>query len=159
NDEKVKLVSQTSGLVGPGVNEPLKKVQEERKHSETDVHQDAFKAQQDIQTWPRPIEDRFDFAHGWFATEITVLPAPKDKDSYPDNDDGLIHGIITHVDVDSLTVNGVQKVKENDKEIANDKIAECPRTAQVKFSRQEKKQRDRETWCPIGIGNCLGITC
>src|SRR5262245_46855091 len=64
---------------GPEVIKVRSVVAGKRKESETEVHADAFKAQELIATWPRAIEDRFDFQNGRFTTEVKISTAPKDK--------------------------------------------------------------------------------
>lgn len=160
NSDKEKSLK-TSGLIGPGVNEPLRKVAEQRKLNETDVHAIAFKEQEPISTWPKAIEDTFDFAHGWFATEVRVLPAPKDlkdKSTWPANEDGLFHGIVKEIDENSAEVEGYEKFKDKEKDEFRDKTAKFYRTAKLKVTFQEKKDGEKESWGTIRSGWFVAIS-
>jgi hypothetical protein len=161
NAEKEKQVSKTSGVIGPGVNDPLRKVAEDRKVSETDVHAIAFKAQEPLSTWPTAIEDTFDFAHGWFATEVKVLPAPQnkqDKSTWPANEDGLFHGFVKEIDENSAEVEGYEKIKGKEKDDFRDKTAKFYRTAKLKVTFQEKKEGQKEHYGTIPVGAFLAIS-
>src|SRR5262245_58857142 len=78
---KYTEVANIKQVVGPSVIAERSKVAAARKESETDVHADAFKAQERIATWPKAVQDRFDFQNGRFVTEVKIGPAPKDKES------------------------------------------------------------------------------
>jgi hypothetical protein len=107
-------VSSAKDVVGPATNEALQEAAEAHKASETKVHAKAYAAQEEISTFPKAVEDRFDFRNGLFATEIKIL-APKEKKDWPADEVHLFHGEVTAIDEDSVTVKGREK-PEKDKE-------------------------------------------
>src|SRR4029450_13665165 len=67
---KFTEVANAKTPAGPEVVKVRGEVAAKRKESETEVHADAFKAQERIATWPKAVQDRFDFQNGRFVTEV-----------------------------------------------------------------------------------------
>ncbi|GEM_PF-2944477 len=144
---KLTEVQQAKEVVGPSVIEVRKKVADDRKASETLVHAGAFKAQEVLATWPDEVEKKFDFQRGRFATDIKIMPAPKDKDSWPANDDSLFHGTVSEVDQDFVVV--------TDKD---GKEAKFQPTLKIKVSKADKTADEKDLWETIANGQFLAIT-
>ncbi len=149
--KRKKLESTRKGLTpggsGPKVVQQLEEVAKERKAKETVVHEEAFKTQEVLFTWPLAMEDHFDFRNGFFATEVKIVSAPRSDDSWPADDESTRHGKVINVDEDTVVVAGKDK-----KETA------FHRTYGVKVSRLEKKEGDRDQWGSIREGDFLAIT-
>jgi hypothetical protein len=167
-DDKLKAVAKPGTIVGPNTVDELGKSAESWKKSETLVHAAAFEKQKVISTWPKSVEDRFDFQNGWFATEVKVLP-PKGKDKageWPADDVHLVHGIVKIAESDFLIVEvreaapAPKETKEGeDKEKAvKFKEVKIYPTLNVKMTRQEKKEGEREEWGALAPKDFVAVT-
>jgi hypothetical protein len=109
--EVVDSAQSSSGgeVYGPAHIAQLEEVAAEHKKLETAVHKQAYEIQGDLMTFPKAVENRFNFSNGLFATEIKIVNGWKkdDPESWPANDDHLFHGIVkTRGGAESITVEG-----------------------------------------------------
>ena len=137
--------AQANAQVGPRVIEVHTKEAEVWKQQETKVHEIAFKAQDSLFTWPDAVEERFDFQHGWFATDIKIIPAPTGDP--PADAEDLCHGKVVRIDPDSVVIAGKEK-----------KEARFYATLKVKVTKQDKKENEKDQWATIQPGDWLAIT-
>lgn len=145
--EKFNTLTKINKPSGPKVIEFITAEAETFKKSETEVHANAFNAQAPLFYWAKAVEDRFNFHYGWFTTEVKIITAPANKDSWPADDSELYHGQVTAIDPDSLVVKG----KEG-------KEARFQRTAKIKVSKQDKKDNEKEQWQTISRGDFVAVS-
>ncbi len=58
------------------------------------VWKNAYLPQAHLYTWPKRIEDEFEFTNGYFATEIAISKEVKDKKDWPEDKATLVHGVL-----------------------------------------------------------------
>jgi hypothetical protein len=149
-EQTEKTLGSVSQVVGPKENDDLKEHAKKHKESETVVHQKAFVAQEIIMSWPKAVEDKFNFRNGLFAIEIKVLDgASKPKDAeWPADDEHLLHGNVTEREEHYMTV--------TDKD---GKEATFYQTALLKVLKNDRKENEGESrFGDIIIGNFVAIT-
>jgi hypothetical protein len=102
-------------IIGPAEIEMLKESAAEHKELESKVHKQAYEIQGDLMTFPKAVEDRFNFSNGLFATEIKIVapwkevkePKEGEADGWPADSEHLFHGIVkTRGGDESVTVRG-----------------------------------------------------
>jgi len=101
--------SSAGEVVGHAHIAVLKDAAGEHKQLESTVHKQAYEIQGHLMTFPKAVEDRFNFSNGLFATEIKIIAPWDDKnpESWPADGENLFHGIVkTRGGDESVTVEG-----------------------------------------------------
>lgn len=141
--EKRNAAEKANVSAGPQSVEAYGKVAEQWKIGETSVHKIAFQAQRDLFTWPQAVEDKFDFQNGKFVTEVKIIGKAPAKESWPEDNENLFHGIVETTHEDYLIVKG-----------KNGAEAKFHWTFKMKLSRQEPKAGEKEPqWFDIAKGD------
>src|SRR5262245_7090715 len=146
-EEKYKSLTKQNPAAGPQVIEARSKIASDWKEKETDVHRIAFEAQAPLFTWPRAIEDQFNFQNGKFVTEIKIIGDAPAKESWPEDNENLFHGKVKVSDENYLVVEG----RKGDSKFY--------RSFKMKLSRQQPKEGEKEPqWFHVSPPNFVAIT-
>ena len=96
---------------GPKSIEDAKANAELAKKNEAIVWKNAYQPQADLATWPQPVEEKYDFANGYFANDVKILKLPDaakgSKDAakaWPADNPFLMHGAFIDGQEDSFKI-------------------------------------------------------
>lgn len=99
--DAIKRIQSVKDIVNQGMIDEKKKEADKLKDAEREAHGKAYEPQKGIALWPKDIEDRFDFAGGYFAYHVKIQAKDKgedksdDKGPGPPKEDRVVHGKIT----------------------------------------------------------------
>jgi hypothetical protein len=87
----------------------------EKKSKQDVVWQLAAREQDKLMTWPKGVEEKYEFSNGLFAQQISATrkteEVPADPTQAPKDDASHFHGKIVDVDPDGIMVQGVKQQK------------------------------------------------